>query len=120
MRKSEVQALIALIFGRLQIRLFILPRHGVPNCLSLLVDRHIEDLRTDEQHKIVRTNGNKHLVSAAVQWLIIFAVDILRDDAAGLYCHIVQSRCNSTCPDGACIARSDGDQDGVDVRVTYH
>ena len=109
MRKSEIQALIALIFGRLQIRLLVLPRHGVPNGFSLLIDRHIVYLRTNEQHKVVRANGKQYFVSATIHWLIILAVDVLRNNAAGLYCHIVQSRCDSTRPDGTCIARSYGD-----------
>lgn len=80
MRKPEVQTLVALICRSLQISFLVLSRHTVPNRVPPLIDCHIEYLRADEQRKIVRADSNQHLVAPAIQRLVIFAVDVLRDD----------------------------------------
>jgi len=89
MCESEVQTLVSLVCCSLQVCLLILIRHTAPNRLSLLIDRHIEDLRTNKKRKVVGAYSDKHLVTSPVKRLIVLAVDVLANDTARLDCHVV-------------------------------
>lgn len=117
MRKPKVQPLIPFILRRLKIRLLLVLIHTLPHTLSLLIGRHIIHLRTNKHYKIPSAYRNQHFIAPAVQRLIIIPINVLADDTTRLHAHIVQRRRNGTrahCPG---VARRDGDEDGVNVRV---
>lgn len=116
-RKAEIQPLIPLITRRLKIRLLLLLTHTIPPPVPPLINRHIIHLRANKHHEIIRTNRDQNLVSAAIQRLVVFAVDVLADDAAGLHAHVVERRGDGARAHCAGVARRDGHEDGVDVGV---
>lgn len=117
MRKPKVQPPIPLILRSLQIHLLLLPRHTLPNRISLPINIHIIHLRPNKQHKIIRTKRNKDLIPPPIKRLIIVAVDILTDNTTRLDTHIVQRTRHRARAHCTSVARCDGDEDSVDIRV---
>lgn len=84
---------------------------------NLLVYGNVKHLQANEQQHVENANAYQHRISPTIQWLIVFAIDLRRNDVRCLDSHVIQRRRNSPCPNGAGITTGDGYQDGVDVWI---
>jgi hypothetical protein len=89
MPKPEIQPLIPLILGRVQINPPLLHAHRTPDLLPGLIPPNIIPLRKKEQRQSEDTNRNQHAITAVIQRLVVFAVDIRSYDSAELDTHVV-------------------------------
>jgi hypothetical protein len=111
---------VPLIRGGLQIRFLLLCTHRIPNLVPLPVDSNIVQLCANEQEYVQHRNADEHFIASSVQRLIVFAVDVLAYHVGGLDTHVIKGGCDSTSSDRAGVTRGDGDDYGVDVRMSYY
>jgi hypothetical protein len=91
MPEPEIQPLIPLVLGRVQINPPLLHTHLPPNPLPRLVPPNIIPLRKQKQRQSENTNRDQHAVTPMIQRLVVFAVDIRSYDSAELHAHVVAS-----------------------------
>lgn len=70
-----------------------------------------------KKRKIKRVGGIKARVVELTQRLIVIAIDVHRDDVAGLHEHVVERRRDGTSAHAIGVLRVPADEDGVAVRV---
>ena len=90
MRKPKIQPLIPLILRRGQIVLLLLITHVLPDLIPIRIPLHIVVFNANNYHDIIRQDAQQDLVAPAIQRLVVVAVDVGADDAAGLHAHVVQ------------------------------
>jgi len=89
--KSEIKSFIALILCRSKVIQLLVPRHAIPDLVSLIVLQCVINLRADEQNNVVCRDTKQHFISSVVQRLVLILVDLCRDDVASLHCHVIQT-----------------------------
>jgi hypothetical protein len=52
-------------------------RHSVPDLLSALVDRDVEDLREDEEEEIIHANRDEYFVASPVERLVVRTINLV-------------------------------------------
>lgn len=76
MREAEIEPLISLVCGGAQVLGLFVFGHGVPDSLPPAVDRHVEELRADEQADVVCNDTQQNLVAGVVIWLVGLPIDL--------------------------------------------
>lgn len=76
MGEAEIQSLNSLISRGREVVLLLLLRHRVPDLASLSVDADVKQLCANEDEDVVHAYSYQYTIAAAVQWLIIGAVDL--------------------------------------------
>ena len=76
MRKSEVQPLVALILGGLQIFIPLFRRHGAPDLIPRSVTPFVVKLYSNYEECRPRNDTQEHLVACSVVRGILSAVDL--------------------------------------------
>lgn len=56
--------------------LLLFLRHGIPLLLSLLVDRHIKELRAYQKAQVITSDGDQDLVTTIVVRCVVSAIDV--------------------------------------------
>ena len=97
MREPEVQPLVTLILGVLQILMLLILAHRTPLLLPRMVTPSVVQPSEDEQTKSKDVDADQCAVPADVLGLIVLAIDIGRDHSAHLHHHVV-----ACCGDRAC------------------
>lgn len=85
MNKPEIQALQAFVFGVCEIVRLLLFGHRIPNDVSLLVSEDVILLGEEEKDDVERGDGHQNLVSAAVEGLVVVAVNVAGNDISSLH-----------------------------------
>jgi hypothetical protein len=89
MPKPEIQPLIPLILGRIQINPPLLHTHRTPDLLPRLVPPNIIPFSKEEKRQSENANRDQHAVTPMIQRFVVFAVDICAYNAAELHAHVV-------------------------------
>lgn len=111
--KPEVQALVALILGRVDVVLALGGCPGVPDFVTAAVDPAVVKVHRKIQEDDADVNADQGAVAPAVARRIVGAVDVGVDDTAGLAAHVVHGSRNSAGADSIGVARGPADLDGV-------
>lgn len=83
-RKPEVQPLAPLVLRRSKILVLFVLAHGPPDVVAPLVPPHVVALDQNGSHGVPGNDPQDCPVSSAVDWGVVFSVDVGGDDAAGL------------------------------------
>ena len=91
MREPKIKPLCTLILGILNIVNFLLARQLGPRRFATLVPHDIVILHQIKQNNVEAADSQQDLVTADVEWPVVFSVDVCADDVARLHEHVVQS-----------------------------
>lgn len=117
MYESKIQPLHTFVLGANYVLVLLLLGHRVPLLISDLIAPDIERLDDEEQRDVDAANSEQDLVTPAVQWLVVFAVDVRRDDVPRLHEHIVEGGGHGARADRVGVCRVPPDEDGVAVWI---
>ena len=115
--KSKVQSLHSLILGCGNVILLLLLGQGIPFRISCLVTPDVVSLNQIKQDDVEAADSQQNLVTAAVEWLVIIAINILCDDIARLDTHVVQRSTYSASADSVAVTGVPCDQNSVAIGI---
>lgn len=130
MLESEVESLIPLVCGGVEIMQLLLVGHRIPSSVSLPVTIYVVGLRQKVDYDVTRQNPNESPISSAVEWCVVWprlvihemdatdtsltgTIDIGCDDASRLDEHVITCGGYGSRPYGVGVSRVPPHLDGM-------